>query len=142
AESQRDTEKADADLRKAGSDDRASASPERQPKCADRLGNISSVIHSGIFLSRRYRDPKRGSERLKIKGRLVPSKPARAAHGFVINKMIADRPRRSIASRMVIATCSTSGTWLCHFSDTHTIVMVLLQGNTPTSPFSSAPILV
>ena len=54
AESERDAEKADADLRKAGSDDGASTSSERQPEGTDRLGNISSVIHSGPFLSTRF----------------------------------------------------------------------------------------
>ena len=42
---ERNAEKSDADLRKAGGDDGASTSPERQPKCADSLGNISLVIH-------------------------------------------------------------------------------------------------
>src|ERR1700752_3302086 len=38
-ESERDAEKADTDLGKAGGDHRASTSPERQPEGTDRLGN-------------------------------------------------------------------------------------------------------
>src|SRR5262245_61981122 len=57
AEGQRNTEKADADLWKARGDDRASTTPERQPESTDRLANIGSVIHGGVFLSRRQRDP-------------------------------------------------------------------------------------
>ena len=87
AESERNTEKADADLRKAGGDDRASTSSECQPKGTDRLGNISFVIHSGVFLSRRQRDP---NERRKIKGCLVLSEPELAAMAIVINRMMVD----------------------------------------------------
>jgi hypothetical protein len=60
AEGERNAEKADADLRKAGGNDGASTSSERQPEGADRLGNVGSVIHNGVFLSRRQHDPNAG----------------------------------------------------------------------------------
>jgi len=97
AESERNAEKADADLRKAGGDDRTSTAPERQPKGTDRLGNIGSVIHCGVSLSLRQPDPNaEPDERLKVKGWLVLSERELAAIGMVINRMIADHDGRNV----------------------------------------------